>query len=143
MRYLRWFPCLIDAKSDADVMTVRPALKDSQVTLLTNAQATRLLTNASGNEIKAVEVESQGVLRQFSADIFIASCGAINSALLFMQSANDRHPDGLANQSGQVGRNLMKHQNASMMALSRQANPTVFQKTLGINDFYYGDKDFK
>ena len=137
------FPCLIDAKSDADVMTVRPALNDSQVTLLTNAQATRLLTNASGSEIKAVEVESQGVLRQFSADIFITSCGAINSALLFMQSANDRHPGGLANQSGQVGRNLMKHQNASMMALSRHANPTVFQKTLGVNDFYYGDKDYK
>lgn len=137
------FPCLIDAKADADVTCIRPALNDSNVTLLTNAQATRLLTNATGTEIKAVEVESGGSTRQFSADVVIVSCGAINSALLFMQSATDLHPNGLANRSGQVGRNLMKHQNASIMALSRHANPTVFQKTMGINDFYYGDKDFK
>ncbi|MPR33170.1 GMC oxidoreductase [Salmonirosea aquatica] len=136
------FPCLIDAKADADVTCIRPALNDSNVTLLTHARATRLLTNAQGNEIKAVEVESGGSQRQFSADIVVVSCGAINSALLFQQSATDRHPDGLANRSGQVGRNFMKHQNAAIMALSRQANPTVFQKTLGLNDFYYGDKEF-
>ncbi|GHB80370.1 GMC oxidoreductase [Persicitalea jodogahamensis] len=137
------FPCLIHAKADADINCVRPAMGRAQVTLLTNAQATRLITSASGNEIKSVEVEVNGVKQEFSADVVVVACGAINSSLLFLQSANDKHPNGLANQSDQLGRNFMKHQNAAIMALSRHENPTVFQKTMAVADFYFGDKEYE
>jgi len=136
------FPCLIDAKADADVNCVRPAIKNSNITLITGAKVTRLITNASGNAIESVEVEVEGRQQFFKGDIVVASCGAINSAVLFLKSANDKHFNGLANKSGQVGRNFMKHQNAAMLALSRKINHTIFQKTMAVNDFYFGDKDF-
>ena len=73
-----------------------------------------------------------------SADIVLVACGALSSALLFLRSASDTHPNGLANGSDQVGRNYMRHNNATVLAISRTPNPTQFQKTLGVNDFYHG-----
>ncbi len=136
------FPCMVDAKADADINCVRPAMKKSNVTLMVGALATKLITNASGKTIEAVEVELEGKKQLINADIFVVSCGAINSAALFLKSSNSSHPNGLANKSGQVGRNFMKHQNAAVLSISRKLNPTVFQKTLAVNDFYWGDKDY-
>ena len=87
-------------------------------------------------------VERDGAREEYTADVVVLSAGAINSAALLLASANDRHPDGLGNSSGQVGRNLMLHNNSSLIAISEVPNPTVFEKTLGINDFYYGDGDW-
>ena len=67
----------------------------------------------------------------------MVSAGAINSTALLLASADARNPDGLANSSGQLGRNLMLHNNSSLIAISKEPNPTVFQKTLGINDYYF------
>ena len=136
------FPCMLDAKADSDVNCVRPAIKSSNVTLITEAKVTRLVTSASGKEIEAVEAEVNGDICYFKGDTVVVSCGAINSAALFLQSANSAHSNGLANKSGQVGRNLMKHQNAAMLAISRKLNKTIFQKTMAINDFYFGDDEF-
>jgi choline dehydrogenase-like flavoprotein len=136
------FPCLLGAKSDAHVVCVEPALAHPNLTLLTNAKVTRLETNASGREVAAVVVERNGQAERYRADIVVASCGAINSAALLLRSANDRYPHGLANGSGVVGRHYMGHINSVLLAISTTPNPTVFQKTLAINDFYFGDDDF-
>ena len=72
----------------------------------------------------------------FTADIIVLSAGAILSAALLLKSANDTYPDGLANSSDMVGRNYMRHNNLALIAFSREPNPTVFQKTLALNDFY-------
>jgi choline dehydrogenase-like flavoprotein len=136
------FPCLIGAKSDAQVICVEPALAHPNVTLITNARVSRLETTASGREVSSVLVERGGAQERFSADIVVASCGAINSAALLLRSATDRHPHGLANSSGVVGRHYMGHINSVLLAISRTPNPTVFQKTLAVNDFYFGDEDF-
>src|SRR5581483_1795473 len=99
---------------------------------------------ATGGEVTGVEVEL-GISRQremFTADIVVASCGAINSAALLLRSANDRHPNGLANSSDVVGRHYMGHINSVLLAISKTPNPTVFQKTLAVNDFYFGDPEF-
>jgi choline dehydrogenase-like flavoprotein len=138
------FPCLVHAKSDAQVIAVDPALQHSNVTLLTNAKATRLLTSASGRAVTGVEVElGAGRARDvFTADIVVSSCGAINSAALLLRSRTDRHPNGLANGSGVVGRHYMGHINSVLLAISKTPNATVFQKTLALNDFYFGEPDF-
>ncbi|RCJ32877.1 dehydrogenase [Nostoc minutum NIES-26] len=136
------FPCLVDAKADADVNCVRPAERFDNVTLITEAKVKRLHTSFSGREITAVEAEINGEIHFFSSDIVVVSCGAINSAALLLRSANEQHPNGLANSSNQVGRNLMKHQNGAIIGVSLKSNPTSFQKTLAINDFYWGDEDF-
>ena len=132
------FPCAVHGKSDAEVFGVRPALEHDNVTLLTNARAVSLETNEQGTAVTEVVVEHGGVHERFAADIVVVSCGAANSARLLLVSANDRHPNGLANGSDQVGRNYMFHASQAVLALSREENPTVFQKTLGLNDFYLG-----
>lgn len=136
------FPCLVHAKADAEVMCVRPAMRHPNVTLAIEALATRLFTSASGREITSVEVYAGGHTHQVTADIVVVAAGAINSAALLLRSANERHPQGLANGSGLVGRNFMKHHNGSILAVGRSLNPTVFQKTLAVNDFYWGDDEF-
>src|SRR5262245_26855740 len=136
------YPCLIAAKSDAEVMCVNPAVAGGHVTLLTRAKVTRLETSTSGREITRVHVETDDGPAAFAADIVVVSCGAINSAALLLRSANDRHPNGLANASDVVGRHYMGHVNSVLMAISKEPNPTVFQKTLGLNDFYFGANDW-
>jgi len=135
------FPCVVHAKSDAEVISVRPALEHANVTLLTNAEAVRLETNPAGTAITGVVVEVGGQPETFRADIVVVSCGAANSAKLLLASANDAHPRGLANGSDQVGRNYMFHNSQAVLALSKEENPTVFQKTLGVNDFYLKGAD--
>ena len=136
------FPCLIGAKSDAHVVCVEPAIARSNVTLLTNAKVTRLETSASGREVTGVVVERLGQTETYAADIVVSACGAINSAALLLRSATGRHPRGLANGSDVIGRHYMGHINSVLLAISKTPNPTVFQKTLGINDFYLGDEEF-
>ena len=136
------FPCLVHAKSDAEVIAVRPAIEHENVTLLRNAEAVRLRTNPAGTVVTEVLVDREGQRETFTADIVVVSCGAANSAKLLLASANERHPNGLANGSDQVGRNYMFHNSLAVLALSMEPNPTVFQKTLGLNDFYFSGEDF-
>jgi choline dehydrogenase-like flavoprotein len=136
------FPCLLHAKSDAEVIAVRPALRRPNVTLLRNAQALRLETDPTGTSVTGVEAEVGGKSAHFAADIVVVSCGAANSAALLLRSASDAHPAGLANGSGQVGRNYMFHNSQAVLALSLTPNDTMFQKTLALNDFYFGMNDF-
>src|SRR5262245_37678477 len=137
------FPCLIRAKSDAQVICVDPALEHSNVTLMTNARVTRLLTSASGREVTGVVIQRSRSDEVVTGDIIVSSAGAINSAALLLRSATDRHPQGLANGSGVVGRHYMGHVNSVLLAISKTPNPTVFQKTLAVNDFYFGDDEFR
>ena len=135
------FPCLVYAESDAQVCAVDPALQHPNVTLLTNSYVERLETNSSGREISNVVVNHNGrngSREALSADIVVSSCGAINSAALLLRSVNDKHPRGLANSSDTVGRHYMGHVNSVLMALSKCPNPTIFQKSLSVNDFYFG-----
>lgn len=136
------FPCFINAKADADINGMRPAIAYANLTLKTEAKVLRLHTNASGRKVTGVEVEIAGQRQIFCADIVVVACGAINSAVLLLKSANDLHPNGLANSSGLVGRNYMVHDQAVVMSVSAKLNPTVFQQTLAVNDFYWGEEDF-
>jgi choline dehydrogenase-like flavoprotein len=168
------FPCLVHAKSDAEVLGVRPALEHPNVTLLTGACAVELRTNAAGSTVTEVVVErardrnalgvrsrtggegdrsGSGVTdggsgagagaaerESYAADIVVVSCGAANTAKLLLRSASDKHPGGLANGSDQVGRNYMFHDSQAVLAISKEPNPTVFQKTLGVNDYYFASE---
>jgi choline dehydrogenase-like flavoprotein len=130
------YPCLVHAKADAEVMAVRPALHHDNVTLLVGSEVVRLDTDSGGRSVTGVVVRRDGAEERYQADIVVVSCGASNSAKLLLRSANDAHPSGLANGSDQVGRNYMFHNCKAVVALGKEPNPTVFQKTLGINDFY-------
>jgi choline dehydrogenase-like flavoprotein len=137
------FPCLVHAKSDAETVAVRPALEYPNVTLLRNAKALKLQTNANGTAVTEVVAEIAGQREVFRGDIVVVSCGAANSAKLLLMSANDKHPNGLANGSDQVGRNYMFHNSQAALAISLEPNPTIFQKTIALNDFYFGMDGFE
>jgi choline dehydrogenase-like flavoprotein len=136
------FPCLVNGKSDAQTVAVDPALVHPNLELVRNAKVERLETYASGRTVSAVvAVLADGSEARFSGDVVVVSCGALNSALLLLKSANDAHPAGLANSSDQVGRNYLRHNNVAMMALSKEPNRTRFQKTLALNEWYLKGED--
>jgi choline dehydrogenase-like flavoprotein len=138
------FPCAVNAKADAQVICVDPTRAACpNFTLMTNAYVTRLETNAAGRSVSRVHVIRDNQLEQYSADIVVAACGALSSALLLLRSLSDAHPKGLANGSDQVGRNYIRHNMSIVMALLREPNNTVFQKTLAVSDFYFGADDWE
>jgi choline dehydrogenase-like flavoprotein len=138
------FPCLLNGKADAQVVCVDPVLKaHSNVSLLTGAYVSTLQTNAAGTAVTTVNVTRNQRPEQYSADIVVVACGALSSALLLLRSANDNHVNGLGNRSGQLGRNYMRHNQSILMALMREPNETVFQKTLAVSDFYFRSDDWE
>jgi choline dehydrogenase-like flavoprotein len=136
------FPCRVLAKGDADVCAVRPAIETPGVEIWTNAFVPRIVTNPAGQRVTGVEVECRGDRLEVEADLVVVACGAVNSAALLLRSGTERHPQGLANGSGLVGRNYMVHTNSVLVAIDpRRTNPTVFQKTISVNDFYRAGVD--
>jgi choline dehydrogenase-like flavoprotein len=132
------FPCQVRAKSDTDVICVTDAVKADNVTLWTGALAERLVTDASGNRVEAVEVMRDGERLTVRADTVVLSAGAVNSSALLFRSATDKHPNGLANSSDLLGRRYMAHIATMMEAVHpRWRNPTSFAKTVMLNDFYH------
>ena len=133
------FACMVDAKGDADVAAVRPALHDGSgnIQLLTNAEVTRLDTDAVGRRVTSASIRHRGRRIQVRARRFVLACGAVNTAALLLRSGSDDHPNGLANTSDQVGRNYMAHVTTFFLAIDpRRKNEAVYQKTIGINDWY-------
>jgi choline dehydrogenase-like flavoprotein len=152
------YPCLLHAKSDADINCIREIMHLPNVTLMTNSRVTRLITNAAGTAVTEVEVIHSGPSGQqavhvytppstngktvtYAADLFCVCAGAINSAVILLVSANDKHPNGLANRSDQVGRNFMYHQADALLAISAAVNEDAYTKTWGTNEFYLKDTD--
>jgi choline dehydrogenase-like flavoprotein len=137
------FPCLTNGKADAQIICVDPALGYKNVTLMTGAYVDRLETDPRGHTVTSVHVRIGDELATYYADIVVVAAGALSSSLLMFRSANTAHPAGLANGSGQVGRNYMRHNNSAFMAVSREPNDTTYQKTMALNDFYFGADDWE
>jgi choline dehydrogenase-like flavoprotein len=135
-------PCRIDAKGDAEIRLLRPALQKPNVQLRAGVKVERLITDDSGRRIVAAEVLEGDKRYRITARLFVLSAGAINSAALLLKSANARHPRGLANSSDVVGRNYMTHNTTALMAVNPlKRNPTRFPKTLALHDFYFGERE--
>jgi choline dehydrogenase-like flavoprotein len=138
------YPCLVHAKSDADINCIRQIMHWPNVTLMTNSRVTRLLTNSTGTAVTEVEVVHSGEDKNtatYGAGFFALCAGAINSAVILLASANDKYPHGLANRSDQVGRNFMYHQADALLAIGPERNEDSYTKTWGTNDFYFRDSD--
>jgi choline dehydrogenase-like flavoprotein len=131
------FPCQVGAKSDAERSGLTPALATGHATLLDHTRITRLITDDQGRRVVAAVGTRNGEPVEVRARTFVVSAGAVNSAILLLASANDKHPNGLANSSGQVGRNYMVHNATFTVAFDpRHRNNVSFQKTLMVNDWY-------
>jgi len=137
------FPCKVHAKTDAEVAAIRPALATGRLELKTNSKVTRILLSADGRRAEAVEYQTNGSIEKLHAPIIVLAASAVNSAALLLQSACDKAPKGVANSADVVGRYYMTHVNTALMSVGWNINPTQFQKTICINDYYFGDAEFK
>jgi choline dehydrogenase-like flavoprotein len=135
------YPDPTEVKADAHVVGIKPILGRRNVTLLTRTRVERLEADAGGTAVTRVIGERDGERVEFRGDIVVLACGAINSAAVLLRSASARHPAGLANSSGQVGRNVMLHQNGCLVAVTSEPNPSRFQKHFALTDFYRGSED--
>lgn len=136
------FPCMIDAKGDAETSLLRPAMKHGNVRLVTGAKVERLLTDEQGKRIVAAEVLLNGQRQRVTGQLFVLAAGAINSAALLLASANAKNPNGLANSSGAVGRYFMNHNCTALLAFNpAERNDSLIPKTLAINDYYFGNNE--
>ncbi len=139
------FPCLLNGKADAQVICVDPTrAAHPNFTLQTGMlcpppahRCCRPYRHWRGGRAGC------GAEVVYAADIVVVACGALTSALLLLRSHNAQHPHGLANGSGQLGRNYMRHNQSVLMALIREENDTIFQKTLAVSDFYFRAEDYE
>jgi len=133
------FPCMIGAKSDSETCGIEPVRREwPNVELRTRTLATRLIRNASGTRVIAVDVRRDDRDERIHGNLFIVACGAANSAALFLRSGS-----GFANSSGLVGRNYMAHLTTMFSAYpweDVESGPHQFQKTIAINDYYRASK---
>ena len=136
------YPDPTETKADSHVVCLNKILDDDNVTLITNHTVEKLRTDPSGKKIEEVVCKNKdGEEITFKGKTIIVSCGAINSAALLLKSKSEQHPNGLANSSGMVGRNLMIHNNGTVVAISKKRNDSEFQKSFYIADFYHGAED--
>jgi choline dehydrogenase-like flavoprotein len=130
------FPDAGHGKMDAESCGIACALAHDNVELRTAAQVERLVIEADGKRIAGVEVIHCGARTTIAAKIVVLSAGAVNSAALLLRSSET----GIANRSDAVGRHFMNHNSSAVLAIDpRSVNDSIYQKTIGINDFYLDD----
>jgi choline dehydrogenase-like flavoprotein len=136
------YPCLVKAKSDARTISIDPLLDAENVTILTGRMVDRLEVEDCGSLIREVVcTNAEGQQERYKSDLVVLAAGAANSAAVLLRSTCEGHPNGLANGSDQVGRNYMFHTMTAIVSLTAHSVDADFPKTLGINDFYWGDPD--
>ena len=137
---ISWSDNQDDPSGDAQLYGLDNAdTNNLQVRTLATVQ--RLHVNPSGREVKGVEADVDGEAWLFSGDLIVLAAGAINTPAILLRSSNERHSGGLANRSEQVGRNLMNLQLTSILQKASEANSGRYARSLGINDYYWGDKN--
>jgi choline dehydrogenase-like flavoprotein len=136
------FPCRVDAKSDADVRAMRPALASPTVRLLTRTKVDQLRLDRHRASVTEASATRDGQVIRLRAGQFVLACGAVNTAALLLRSEGPSASTTLGNSSGLVGRNYMVHNSTFFVAVDpRRRNQTSFQKTLGVNDWYTATSD--
>ncbi|MCC1491379.1 GMC oxidoreductase [Cognatishimia sp. F0-27] len=130
--------CPRDCKRDARSVGVEPALATGRATLVTGAQVTRLLADAE--RVIGVDARVDGQPVQFRADRYVLAGGALGSPRVLLASASADWPNGLANRSGLVGRNLMFHLNEMFALWPKDRVPDDgATKAISFRDLYHRD----
>ncbi len=102
--------CDVDAKYTSANTPIPLALKTGNLTLLTEAMMTRILMDPSGSRVAGIEyITAKGTVEQVNAKVLVLACSTIETARHLLLNKTREFPDGLANNSGQVGKNLTSH----------------------------------
>ena len=100
--------CTTNAKGSSLAEWVPRAVATGNCEVRPHAKARNLITNASGTKVTGVQYhDREGRVQTVEARAFVVACQAIESARLLLNSHSKAHPNGLANRTGLVGRNLL------------------------------------
>lgn len=105
--YCGSYGCASGAKGSARAALLDHALATGHCVIRARAKVHRLVSDAQGRVVAAEYFDAAGERRQVTARIFVVACQAIETARLLLVSTGPRFPNGLANNRGQVGRNLL------------------------------------
>ncbi len=134
-RFCQSFLCDKGCKNDAQKICLEPARKEHGAVLVPCCEVTRL--EADGRRVTQVVAQHEGERVVFTGKNIILALGALKTPLLLQRSTSEAYPRGLANSSGLVGRNLMRHYIDLLAIFSRSPFPKHFTlKESSFNDFY-------
>jgi choline dehydrogenase-like flavoprotein len=128
--------CPRNCKSDAGRICLMPALSQHDAQILPECDVLNLV--ADRTRVKTIRARWLDREIMLHAKVVVLSAGAFMTPLMLLNSRSSEWPEGLANRSGQVGRNLMLHTSdlvtVGQHELHSDAGPS---KSLGLNDFYF------
>ena len=130
-----------DGVGDAEGCALAPALASGRLRLVSGARVRTLAVAPDGRRVEGVEAEIGAQRWLFRGRQVVLAAGAVNSAVILLRSRSAAHPDGLANGSDQVGRNLMKPQLSVILQRASQPNDGRYDRSWGITDFFAGDRN--
>jgi choline dehydrogenase-like flavoprotein len=100
--------CAKGAKSTPDV-TYWPKALRMGVELRTRCRVREILVDENDMATGVIYFDEEGVEREQRAEVVVLACNGVGTPRLLLNSVSNRFPDGLANRSGLVGKNLMLH----------------------------------
>ncbi|MAD42297.1 MAG: oxidoreductase [Arcobacter sp.] len=147
--YCGSYGCSSGAKGSSREALILPALKTNNLTIITNANVIKLNTNKDKKITSALYLSKQGSKKEVKAKLFILAAQAIESSRLLLNSKDANFPNGVANNSLNVGKNLLSSSGGivtgtfdeSVIPLKELMTPGLFVNR-AIKDFYF-TKEFK
>ena len=132
--------CQLDAKMDAEIAALRPALGSGRVDLLTQARCLRILTSANGARATGVVIERTGKEETVNAEVVAVCAGLGPTAQLLLASRTSRHPRGLGNATDCVGRYYGGHSTGLIFPMLSFTSklPGMHTKTFSITTYCDG-----
>jgi len=135
--------CQLDAKMDAEIAALRPALATGNVQLAAQTECLRVLTDEAGSRVVGVVVRQGNNEHIVNAEVVAISAGTQESIVLLRRSRTGKHPEGLGNNSGCLGRYLAGHSFGTVFPLiSWQPLPPIHTKTFAMNAYHDGAPDW-
>jgi choline dehydrogenase-like flavoprotein len=122
--------CIQQAKGSTDV-TYIPAAMRNGVEVRTGARVFEITTGADGRATGASYIDRNGMRHHQAARAVVVAANGVGTPRLLLLSKSDRHPRGLANSSGLVGKNLMFHPYGMVTGYFRDEEATTFRGALG------------
>lgn len=101
------YGCSSDAKGSSRAALINEALKTGTCSILPNSKVYHLETDGNGTLVKAHYYDKNEEKQFIEAGTFVVAAQAIETSRLLLMSKNPEFPEGLANNSGQVGKNIL------------------------------------
>jgi len=113
--------CPIDSKYTSANTPIPLAMKTGNLNVFTNAMLTRILMGREANRVAGIEYTNpDGQTEKLECRTLVMACSAVETARILLANRTKEFPQGLANSSGQVGRNLTSHFGLTVLGLFPQ-----------------------